>query len=101
MSADLLTYVMIYVDYTVPLQEVRQEMTRILGQSAYWDKKVNILQVTDMQDKTVQLRALMSSMDSGSAWNLQCEMREGLLTYLQKNHPEALPKMRLEWPRPV
>jgi len=95
-SAELLTYVMVYTDYTVPLDELRHQLTSILEKSVYWDKKVNVLQVTDLQDKTVQLRALMSAVDSSTAWNLQCEVREGMLTFLQKNYPQSLPKVRLE-----
>ena len=95
-SADLLGSVFIYADYTVPVEEVRNELTRILEQSSDWDKKVNVLQVTNASEHTVELRALMSAPDSPTAWNLRCEVREKLLSFLQKNHPECLPKVRLE-----
>jgi small-conductance mechanosensitive channel len=95
-SADLLGSVFIYADYTIPVEEVRNELTRILEQSSSWDKKVNVLQVTNATERTVELRALMSASDSPTAWNLRCEVREKLLNFLQQNHPECLPKVRLE-----
>ncbi|MFP3939137.1 MAG: hypothetical protein ACLF0P_02425 [Thermoanaerobaculia bacterium] len=38
----------------------------------------------------------MSAADSGAAWELRCEVREKLIEYLQRNHPEALPRFRVE-----
>ena len=95
-SADLLGSVFIYTDYTVPTEEVRNELTRILESSSKWDKKVNVLQVTNATEKTVELRALMSAKDSPTAWGLRCEVREKLLEFLQKRFPECLPRIRVE-----
>jgi len=95
-SADLLGTVFIYTDYTVPVKEVRNELTRILENNSRWDKKVNVLQVTNATDKTVELRALMSAVDSPTAWTLRCEVREKLLEFLQQRFPECLPRIRIE-----
>lgn len=101
-SADLLGTVFLYVDYTVPIERVRNELYRILQNSPYWDGKAWVLQVTDATEKTMQLRALMSAVDSPTAWNLRCEVREKLITFIQQNFPESLPKFRaeLEWSEP-
>jgi len=95
-SADILGSVYIYADYTIPVNEVREELTRILNKSASWDKKVNVLQVTNATERTVELRALMSASDSPTAWKLRCEVREKLLVFLQKNFPQSLPRTRVE-----
>ncbi|MGB2599197.1 MAG: mechanosensitive ion channel domain-containing protein, partial [Candidatus Omnitrophota bacterium] len=95
-SADILGSVFIYADYTVPVKELRSELTRILEESQHWDKKVNGLQVTNTTAQTVEIRALMSSVDSPTAWNLRCEVREKLLEFLQKRFPECLPRTRVE-----
>ncbi|MBU0895051.1 MAG: mechanosensitive ion channel family protein [Candidatus Omnitrophica bacterium] len=95
-SADLLGTVFIYTDYVVPVKEVRNELTRILENSPKWDKKVNVLQVTNATEKTVELRALMSAADSPTAWALRCEVREKLLEFLQQRFPECLPRIRIE-----
>ncbi|MBU0710241.1 MAG: mechanosensitive ion channel family protein, partial [Candidatus Omnitrophica bacterium] len=88
--------VFIYTDYTVPVKEVRNELTRILENNSKWDKKVNVLQVTNATEKTVELRALMSAVDSPTAWVLRCEVREKLLEFLQQRFPECLPRIRIE-----
>jgi small-conductance mechanosensitive channel len=93
-SADLLATVFLHVDYTVPLNEMRGELTRILESSSLWDKKVNVLQVTDAKERTLEIRALASAKDSSSAWNLRCEIREKLVTFLQRNYPQSLPRLR-------
>ncbi|MFH2137333.1 MAG: mechanosensitive ion channel domain-containing protein [Candidatus Omnitrophota bacterium] len=95
-SADLLGTVFIYTDYTVPVEKVRNELTRILENNSKWDKKVNVLQVTNATEKTVELRALMSAADSPTAWGLRCEVREKLLEFLQQHFPECLPRIRVE-----
>ena len=95
-SAALLGSVFIYTDYTVPVDEVRKELTRILQQSPHWDKEVNVLQVTNTTERTVEMRALMSAANSPTAWNLRCEVREKLLEILQKKFPQSLPRLRVE-----
>jgi small-conductance mechanosensitive channel len=94
-SADLLGTVYLYADYTVPVEEIRRELFRILEKSEYWDGKVKGLQVTDATDRTVELRALMSAADSPTAWNLRCEVREELLAFIQEKYPEGLPQTRV------
>lgn len=99
-TADLLGSVFLYVDYTVPVDAVRKELQRILEASEYWDRKVCVLQVTNTTDKTVELRALMSAADAPTAWNLRCQVREKLIEFVQKNYPQALPKLRAEFEKP-
>jgi hypothetical protein len=83
------------VDYAVPLEEMRTELTRILHASKHWDQKVNVLQVTDTTEHTVQIRALASAADASRAWDLRCEVREKLIRFLQDRHPGSLPRLRL------
>jgi small-conductance mechanosensitive channel len=95
-TADLLGVIYIFVDYTVPVQPIREELHRILKSTDLWDGKVYVLQVTNATERTVELRALMSAPDAPTAWNLRCEVREKLIEYIQKNYPEGLPKVRAE-----
>jgi small-conductance mechanosensitive channel len=94
-SVELLGTVELYVDYSMPLDALRAELTRILEASKLWDRRVNVLQVTDAREHAVQVRALVSAADAGSAWDLRCEVREGLLRFLQQHHPDSLPRLRL------
>jgi small-conductance mechanosensitive channel len=95
-TADLLGTVFLYADYTVPVEEVRVELKRILDSTDMWDGKAWGLQVTDATDRTIQMRALMSAANSGTAWNLRCYVREKLIAFLQSKYPESLPKARAE-----
>jgi small-conductance mechanosensitive channel len=95
-TADILGTVFIYVDYTVPVQPIREELHRILKGSRYWNGNAWGLQVTNSTDRAVEVRALMSASDASSAWNLRCEVREKLIEFVQKNYPDGLPKVRAE-----
>jgi small-conductance mechanosensitive channel len=95
-SADILGTVFLYVDYTIPIQTVREELRRILESSEQWDGRVCVLQVTNASERTVELRALMSAPDASSAWELRCKVREKLIEFVQRNYPNALPKVRAE-----
>ncbi|MCG6880412.1 MAG: mechanosensitive ion channel family protein [Deltaproteobacteria bacterium] len=99
-SADLLGTVFLYVDYTVPVQTVREELQRILNSTEKWDGRTWGLQVTNTTQNTVELRALMSAADSSRAWELRCMVREKLIEFIQKNYPNALPRVRAEMDTP-
>lgn len=96
-SADLLAYVILWVDYTTPVEDLRQELTRILKSTNYWKGEVNVLQVTDSNDRAMQVRALMDASDSSVAWNLRCLVREKLIEFIQQRHPASLPRLRGEF----
>lgn len=95
-TADLLGAVFVYCDYGVPVDEVRQELRRILEASGMWDGKAWGLQVTNASERTMELRALMSAPDSSNAWDLRCHVREKMIGFLQRCYPQSLPKSRVE-----
>jgi small-conductance mechanosensitive channel len=96
-SADLLANVILYVDYTVPMDELRAELRRICEATKLWQGKVCVLQASDASEHTVQLRALMDARNSGDAWDLRCLVREKLIEFLQKNYSASLPRVRGEF----
>ena len=93
-SADLLGTVYLQVDYSVPLDELRDELKSVLEASTSWDRKACALQVTDARDRTLEVRVLASAADASAAWDLRCEVREKLVTWLQREYPESLPRIR-------
>ncbi|HUN38994.1 MAG TPA: mechanosensitive ion channel family protein [Acetobacteraceae bacterium] len=95
-SADLLGSVHLNVDWTVPVDRLREELNRIVHESKLWDGKVVVLQVVESIQNVVQLRALVSARNSGQAWDLRCEVREKLVAFLQREYPRALPRQRVE-----
>lgn len=101
-TSALIGSVFLYVDYTVPVEKLREKLMEIARASPLWDGRVVVLQVSDAtKDNTVELRALLSARSAPAAWDLRCEVREKLITYLQEEYPEALPRTRQEIiPRP-
>ncbi len=93
-TSEILGTVFIYLDYNAPMEAIRTEFDRLLRESELWDKRVGIIQVTNTSEKTIEVRALMSADNSSNAFDLRCVIREKLVQFIQKNHPECLPKTR-------
>ncbi|MEQ5836325.1 mechanosensitive ion channel domain-containing protein [Marinobacter sp. NFXS9] len=93
-TADMLGTVFIWVDYTMPVEPLREEFGRLLRTTRQWDGNVELVQVTDSSDQAMQIRFLMSAPDSSQSWELRCIIREGLVTYIQQHYPEQLPRVR-------
>jgi small-conductance mechanosensitive channel len=86
--AGLVGTVALQVDPRVPLEVVRAELTRILATTPLWDGRVNAVQVTDAKGAMVDIRALASAADAMQVWDLQCEVRERLMTFLRHETEE-------------
>ena len=95
-SADIWGTTDFYVDYNMPVEEMRTELGKILKSTKLWDGKINSLQVTDLNEKTMKVRALMSAKDSSEAWDLRCYVREKMINFMQEKYPDKLPKIRAE-----
>ena len=93
-ASELLGTSFLYVDYSVPVEALREEFTRLLESSPLWDKRVNSLQVTDICQGTIQIRCLMSARNSGDQFDLRCYVREKMMAFIQKNYPDAFPRTR-------
>ncbi len=90
--------IFLYADYHVDVDAMRKTFRDLLDRSDKWDRSFEpVFQVTGMSEKTVELRALCSAKDAGAAWDLHCELREGLVAFLQRwEGGRYLPKQRLE-----
>ena len=95
-SSELLGTVSLFVDYSVPVEDIRKELYRILQESSHWDRRSWALNVANLKENSVELTALMSAADSGSLGSLRGEVREKLLAFLQTTFPQGLPRVRAE-----
>ncbi len=93
-STELLGTVILYLDYQAPMGELRKELKRLVENNPKWDKRVCGLQITDTKEHVIEVRALISGTDPGKLGDLRCEVREGLISFLVRNHPESLPRSR-------
>jgi small-conductance mechanosensitive channel len=94
-TSELLGTAFLYVDYSVPVEELRQEFTRVLESSPLWDRRVNSLQVTNLSEHTMEIRCLLSARNSGDQFDLRCYVREKMVEFIKKNYPDAFPRFRL------
>ncbi len=85
--------VMLYVDYRAPVHAIRAKAEQIVRASPKWDGQTLSVQLTDLSHDSMQIRILASSKQS---FDLRCEIREQLIDWLQREHPEALPRARSE-----
>lgn len=96
-TSSLIGSVFLWVDYALPLEELREEAERICKEIPHlWDGRVCVLQVTDTTDKAMQLRVLLSSADSSRSWDARCHMRERLISFVARQYPQCLPQLRAE-----
>jgi hypothetical protein len=96
-SAQLLATVFLHLDYTVPIPPLRDELSRLLHLNSLWDRRVNVVQVTDNTADTIEIRFLMSARTSSEAFDLRCEVREHMIAFVRENYPQSLPRARIEY----
>jgi len=96
-SAQLLGTVFLCLDYATPVAPLREEFTRLLATSPLWDKRVNVVHVTDNKETTIEVRFLMSAKNSSHIYDLRCYVREELVAFIRKNYPQSLPRTRIEY----
>ena len=95
-SSQIIGSVMLWVDYTTDLEPLRAEATRLAKASKDFDGRVCLLQVVETSEHGMQLRLIVSSPSAGQNWDLRCLLREGLVAFLQREQPGALPRVRAE-----
>jgi small-conductance mechanosensitive channel len=74
--------VMLYADFALPVDAVRQELDRLLTDHPLWDGRTKAVHVTDVKERTIEIRILVSAANGGALFNLRAEMRERLVAWL-------------------
>jgi len=95
-SSSLVGAALIHVDYTAPVERVREKLIEIVSASKLWDGNVVKLQLIDARESSLELRAIASARTSSDAFDLRCEIREKLIGWMQQEIPTALPRTRQE-----
>ncbi len=94
-SSEILGTVFLYVDYSLPVDHLREYLTGILKDHPKWDGRVANIQVTNARDNGKELRVLLSSSSSSFNWDLRVEIREKLIDFINQEYPGSFPKIRL------
>ncbi|HMN82247.1 MAG TPA: mechanosensitive ion channel [Burkholderiaceae bacterium] len=94
-TSQLLGSLFLYVDYRTPLAPLRAELERVIREAPDWDGRFFNLQVTDLTERTMQLRILCTAASSSQAFDLRCHLRERMIDFMQRRYPQYLPQVRL------
>lgn len=87
--------VLLYLDYNVPVDKVREKARELAEADPLWNRDVFSVLVTDTQPNCIVVRILVSAQDASSAFDLRCHMREQLIKFLRDEYPESLPQTRI------
>jgi mechanosensitive ion channel-like protein len=87
----LLGAVDLHLDYRAPISKLRREARRVIERSPLWDRRDWVLEVVDSTPWSMVVRVLASAADAPSSWDLGCDVREQLITFLRDEHAGALP----------
>lgn len=93
-SAQIHQSVFLFVDFTAPLDLLREELAKVVQAAPEWDGRTAQLVVIDATERALKLRVLVSARAAGPAFDLGCKVREGLYAFLLREHPDALPRNR-------
>lgn len=94
-TSQLLGSVFWYLDPSADIPRLREKLAEVITANPRWDKRFFNLQVTDMKDDRIEVRALMTAKDAAIAFDFRCDVREAMLAYIRDEMPEALPRRRL------
>jgi len=100
-TANLVGEVYVFADWTLDVEALRAELPKIVERSPLWDKQFQNVQVTDVTERAVQVRALVTARNSSELFDLRCFVREAIVAYIRDNQPGAMPKLRVELPEPA
>jgi small-conductance mechanosensitive channel len=95
-AAHYIGSVLLYLDYGAPVDRIRQKAAELVAQSKLASGEVTSVQVTNTRPDSIEVRILISADSAANASNLCAELREELIAFLQREHPEALPRQRSE-----
>ncbi|MFG2904557.1 mechanosensitive ion channel family protein [Kitasatospora sp. NPDC048286] len=90
----LLAAVLLHLDHTTPVDELRTTLRARLDRHPLWDGAEWALQVTDTTPSTIVVRATMTARTPDDAAQLRFDIREQLIAHLRDEHPHTLPRLR-------
>jgi small-conductance mechanosensitive channel len=96
-SSQLHGTVMLHADFALPVDALRAELDRLLANNPRWDGRTKAVHVTDLSDRTMEIRVLVSAEAGGKLFELRAELRERLTAWLVRfEDGRYLPHGRLD-----
>ena len=95
-SAQITGTVFIYVDYSFPVERIREALPDMLKKSQDWDGRFWNVQVTKVTEQYKEIRLLLTSIDASKNWDLRAAIREELIDFINLNFPDTFAKIRIK-----
>ncbi|WP_329125020.1 mechanosensitive ion channel family protein [Streptomyces sp. NBC_01353] len=85
--------VLVHCDHSTPVALMRAHLRDFLETCPTWDRRGWDLAVTDTSPTGITVRALVTAKDADDVWTTRCAVREELVAWLTREHPDALPRI--------
>lgn len=92
-TSNILGTVFLYVSYDLPMEPLREELSRIVKEDPNWDGRVQNIQVTESKQWYKEIRVLVSSNNSSRNWDLRVAVREKLIDFINQHYPGSFAKI--------
>jgi small-conductance mechanosensitive channel len=100
-ASQLLGSVFLMLDPAADIDRLRAHAEGVVKANTRWDGRAFVLQVTDSKADAIEVRILATARDAGTAFDLRCDIREAMLSFIRAEMPEALPRRRVAMDAPV
>lgn len=95
-SPEMIAKVVVFMDYSLPVDDVREQFYKWLDESPLWDRRKRNFAIIDANAATIKIRGTMSVKNDSDGGDLEDMLRERLIAYVREKYPESLPKVRYD-----
>jgi small-conductance mechanosensitive channel len=99
-SARLIAEVILSVDQRVPVAALRAVVEETVHAWPEWDGRMLRVEVSEIRERTLEVRCRISVRDASEAVAMRAEVREKVIGWLQREYPAALPRIGVEFMPP-
>ncbi len=95
-NKQLIKPIHLYLDYQTDVEQIRRKFQELVAEDEDWDGVWSSVHVTEIQEETLEIRALCSARDPLTAWYLRFRLNEKLMAFVRELDAGAyLPQQRL------
>jgi small-conductance mechanosensitive channel len=94
-AAPTIGNIALFLDYAAPVDLIRRKAAELVG-TMEGNAKVTSVQVTNVTAAAIELHIWIDSDSAAATANVSAGLREKLIAFLEREHPEALPRQRNE-----
>jgi small-conductance mechanosensitive channel len=86
----------LFLDYAAPVEIIRNKASELVAAMKRDNARVTSVQVTNVSADAIELHIMVDSDSTAITGAVSVDLREQLIAFLQREHPEALPRRRTE-----